>query len=81
MTAGRIHAAKVEKSPRLQGVLNLLQDGGWHSSLELAKAGPTVAPATCVSELRSNGYEIETEQRAADEGRRRWFYRLKVTSG
>ena len=67
-----MHHARVEHSSRLQRVLDELLDGLEHSSLELAMGAGTVAPGTCVSELRANGYAIRCERRG-----KRWYYRLE----
>jgi hypothetical protein len=45
------------------------------SSLELTTRAGTVAPGTCVSELRAQGYRIDCRQEHGPQGRR-WFYRL-----
>ena len=74
----RNHHARVENSARLQRVLDVLSDGRWHSSLEIAMKARTVAPGSCVAELRSNGFDIECRYReTTEEGRRVFEYRLK----
>jgi len=50
--------ANIKRSKRLQKVLGVLMDGKKHSTWDLVEYGRTVAPATCVSELRCNGYSI-----------------------
>jgi hypothetical protein len=70
-----MHAARVATSARLRRVLAALRPGLWVGSLELALTARTVAPGTCVSELRANGYRIECRQGSGPEGRV-WEYRL-----
>ena len=70
-----IHAAKPARSARLRRVLAALRGGAEISSLALAMAARTVAPGTCVSELRANGYAIACRQEATPAGRV-WLYRL-----
>ncbi|MEL6478105.1 MAG: hypothetical protein AAFR17_12335 [Pseudomonadota bacterium] len=70
-----MNAAKLSTSPRLIRVLAVLEDGQEHSSLEVAARSGTIAPGTCVSELRANGYSIDCTQRHV-EGKRVWYYRL-----
>lgn len=70
-----MHAARVERSARLRRVLEALRPGLWISSLDLAREARTVAPGTCVSELRANGYRIDCRQGSGPEGRV-WEYRL-----
>lgn len=70
-----IHAGKVARSARLRRVLGALRGGAEVSSLALAMAARTVAPGTCVSELRANGYAITCRQETTPAGRV-WLYRL-----
>lgn len=72
---GKIHAARVENSPRLRRVLALLRDRGTSgaTSMEIIQEARTAAPAACVAELRDNGYRIDCKQ----EGRK-WRYTLKL---
>ncbi len=53
-----MHYARVEKSERLQRVLALLADGGWHSTLDIIIGAGVCAVNSCISELRANGYSI-----------------------
>ena len=70
--------ARLENSARLQRVLEVLKDGKWHTSLEIAMKARTVAPGSCISELRTNGFDIECRYReTTEEGRRVFEYRLK----
>lgn len=70
--------ARLENSARLQRVLEVLKDGKWHTSLEIAMKARTVAPGSCISELRTNGFDIECRYReTTEDGRRVFEYRLK----
>jgi len=70
-----MHHARVSHSPRLRRVLTVLKDGGEHSSWEIAKRAKTVAPGTCVSELRANGAEIECRQDRSS-GKTVFYYQM-----
>ena len=70
-----IHAAKPATSPRLQRVLAVLKDGKPHSSMAIMLQADTVAPSTCVAELRANGAVISCEQRNKN-GQRRWYFTM-----
>lgn len=70
------HHAKIENSPRLQRVLAVLEDGAWHSTLDVAKEAGTVAPAASIAELRSNGIEVEVRTVNDGNGKRIWQYRV-----
>ncbi len=67
-----IHAAKIDRSPRLNRVLRVLRDGREHTSWELQMEARTVAVHTCISELRANGYAISRRQSG-----RVHYYRLE----
>ena len=54
-----MHAARLDRSPRLQRVHACLLDGAEHTTLEIAITAQTVCPGTCVSELRAQGAHIE----------------------
>jgi hypothetical protein len=66
------HAAKIETSDRLQGVLAILKDRAWHGSFELMRQTNLVAIGSAISEIRANGYEVES--RCVGQGR--YEYRL-----
>lgn len=68
-----MNAADPANSLRLQRVLGLLKDGGWHTSRAVAQAAHTVAPATCISELRHRGYKIKCVRTG-----RKWQYQMEV---
>ena len=60
-----IHAARMNHSDRLARVFALLRMRGVHgvTSRDLANIAQTVAPGTCVSELRANGCKIKCVRR------------------
>lgn len=66
------HAAKIESSERLQKVLAILEDGDWHGSFELMSQTKLVAIGSAISEIRANGFGIES--RCVGQGR--YEYRL-----
>jgi hypothetical protein len=70
--------ANALKSARLKRVLKVLADGREHSSLELMMRAKTIAPGTCVSELRKNGAVIDCKRRQ-EPGGPVWYY--KMTKG
>lgn len=74
-----MHAAKVEKSPRLQRILAFLRQRGERgaTTLEIAIECTVVNTATYVSELRQNGFTIErTHERTTPGGAAVHRYRL-----
>ena len=73
-----MHHAKIETSDRLQRLLALLSQGGWWTTKELMLATGSVAQATDISELRSNGFDVESRRlkSVADHKRQVWSYRL-----
>jgi biotin operon repressor len=62
-----IHAARIEQSDRLRRALSVLSDGHWHSTREIMRIADVCAVNTVISELRSNGIDIET--RCVGQGR------------
>jgi len=58
---GRIHAARLENSPRLQRLLAYLQDGCRHTTLDIVTNARICAVNSAVCELRCNGIEIACE--------------------
>lgn len=68
-----MHHANIESSDRLRRVLGVLERRGKRgaSSMDLVMMARVVAPGTCVSELRHQGYDIGC-QRKGDV----WTYRL-----
>ena len=71
-----MHAARLDRSPRLQRLHAALADGGWHSTWELVVATQLPNVATYVSELRAGGAEIECVQSVSVRGERIWRYRM-----
>lgn len=67
-----MHAARIEASDRLQRVLALLSDGGWHSTFEIVIGAGVCAVNSCVAELRANGYTIVCRR----VGKDRFEYRM-----
>ena len=69
------HYAKLSHSPRLQRVRDFLIDGQWHSSRDIIQGANICAISAAISELRSNGCNIECEQRG-----RIWYYRMGASA-
>ncbi|MYA88796.1 MAG: hypothetical protein F4X97_10160, partial [Boseongicola sp. SB0662_bin_57] len=53
-----MHAASLDRSPRLQRVHALLSDGVERSTLEIIAKAKVCAVNSCISELRVNGFRI-----------------------
>jgi len=53
-----MHAARLDKSTRLQRVLRLLSDGRWHGTRDIIALARVCAVNSCVSELRANGLPV-----------------------
>ncbi len=70
-----MHSASVERSPRLQRVLAVLEDGREHSTRDIVRDADVCAVNACVAELRDNGYWVECRQERGPLGRV-WWYRL-----
>ena len=68
-----MHAAVLERSDRLQRVLDLLTaaKGQWLSTWEIQQGARTCATGTCVAEIRANGIPVECRR----EGKV-WRYKL-----
>ena len=73
-----MHHAKIENSLRLQRLLTLLREGGWWTTKELMLATMSCAVSTNISELRSNGFDVESRRLTSvlDHQRQVWSYRL-----
>jgi hypothetical protein len=67
-----MHAARIDQSPRLQRVAELLSDGRWYSTLDIVVGAGVCAVNSCVAELRANGLAIECRR----VGKERFEYRL-----
>lgn len=66
-----MHAAKLSHSDRLKRVAKLLKSGRSYTTLEIIRKAKIAAVSAAVSELRSQGFEIDC-QRKGDI----WFYRM-----
>lgn len=66
-----MHAAKLDRSKRLQRIMKVLSDHKPHSSMELIRRAKTVAIGTDISEIRRNKRNVKCKR----EGKI-WFYRL-----
>jgi hypothetical protein len=71
-----LHAARLEKSPRLQRVLDVLMTGRALSMLDIVVEAGVCAVNSCIAELRANGYDIRC-WREGDV----WLYRLEGEHG
>ena len=73
-----MHHAKIENSLRLQRLLTILRQGGWWTTKDLMRETGSVAQATDISELRSNGFDVESRRLTSvlDHQRQVWSYRL-----
>ena len=71
-----MHAARLDRSDRLRRVLDVLEDGQEHSTLDLVMLARVCAVNSIVSELRMNGCFIACRQ-VVENGSRVWLYRLE----
>ncbi len=69
---GGMHAARLERSARLQRVDSLLADGAEHSTLEIIRRAQVCAVNAAVAELRANGRRIRCRQEGGV-----WYYRCQ----
>lgn len=53
-----MHAARLDHSPRLQRVADLLADGREYSTREISRQADVFAVNSIVAELRANGYDV-----------------------
>lgn len=67
-----MRAERIEHSPRLQRVAELLSDGRWYSTLDIIVGAGVCAVNSCVAELRANGLDIDCRR----VGKERFEYRL-----
>ena len=76
------HHARLENSERLRKVKAILEDGMPHTSLEIAQKAQTVAPGSCVSELRTAGIDILCRYKGKSEsGSKVYEYRMIPKKG
>ena len=75
---GRIKAAKLESSDRLQRVLTLLLEERhrWLTTRTIIRRAGVCAVNAVIAELRENGAAIECKTTVQQGGGRRWSYRL-----
>lgn len=71
-----MNAARLDESPRLQRVLDVLSDGRSHTTREIVAAADVCAVNSCVAELRANGVGVSCSQ-GFERGRRVFRYRLE----
>lgn len=73
-----MHCASLQRSPRLQRVLDLLLDGRERSTLEILSGAQVCAVNSCIAELRENGFLIHCDRDLGTAGERVWLYRLDL---
>ena len=74
MPVGAMHAAKLERSPRLQRVYKYLRRASdWRSTRDIVYGADVMAVNSCVSELRANGIGVDCEPRG-----KIYVYRLRA---
>jgi hypothetical protein len=71
-----MHAARPERSPRLQRVLAVLADGRARTTRQIVRQARVMAVSACIAELRQHGARIACWQEVDAKGRRRWWYRM-----
>ena len=71
-----MHAARLERSPRLKRVFDLLADGREHSTQDIVREADVCAVNSIIAELRANGLAIECRQVVEPLFGRVWVYRL-----
>lgn len=73
LARGKIKAALLENSPRLQRVARFLSGGGWHSTREIIRECDVCAVNAIADELREpkNGFDIVCERRGEY-----WYYKM-----
>jgi hypothetical protein len=69
LTRGKIKAALLENSPRLQRVAKFLGDKGTYTTMEIQKACQVCCVGTIVSELRDNKNGFVILCRQVDRGK------------
>lgn len=73
LAMGKIRAALLENSPRLQRVTRFLSKGNWHSTREIIRECDVCAVNAIADELREpkNGFDIVCERRGEY-----WYYKM-----
>lgn len=71
-----MHAASIDKSPRLQRFVRFLADGNWHGTREIVHGAEVMACNSVAAETRANGVNVEC--RCVGQGR--YEYRIPKAS-
>lgn len=58
-----MHFARLEHSPRLKRVLEVLKESGAHTTYEIQERARVCAVSSSVSELRAQGFRITCKKR------------------
>jgi len=66
-------AASIERSSRLNRVLDLLSKGGEFTTLDIIKSANVCAVNSIIAELRQNGFGINCQRRGD-----KWFYKFET---
>jgi hypothetical protein len=79
-----MHYAKIKSSPRLQRLLRALSSAnyfmdGWLTTMQIIGIAEICAVNSAVSELRRNGYVVESRRSATTKGA--WEYKLVQIPG
>jgi hypothetical protein len=70
------HLGSTANSKPQQRILSALSGGQWMTTFELCLKGEVTNPAGIISELRANGYHVQTEYFGeSTRGARTWRYR------
>lgn len=64
--------ARIDRSPRLQRVRDLLLDGRKYSTLEIIRYANVCAVNSIVAELRANGFQIDCKRNGGN-----WEYQMQ----
>lgn len=67
-------AARLETSPRLQRVLDLLSDGRPRTTREIVVGAHVCAVNSCIAELRENGIAVHCERKGD-----LWWYWIETS--
>jgi phage-related protein len=72
---GKMHAARVADSPRLQSIVDFLRRRGSQGATtwEICQECRALNVSTYASEIRANGYVITTAEESSSEGGRKVF--------
>lgn len=64
--------ARIDRSPRLQRVRDLLSDGRKYSTLDIIQGARVCAVNSIVAELRANGFRIDCKRNGGN-----WEYQMQ----